>query len=238
MSNIKLTACCYGEDFQKVIKKWTEHIRSVCQVPLEIISLDDFVFNNPDENITTFTIKTNKENLRYYEGDSYRLSRIIEHIKNGEICFQVDIDTYFKKDFSRLASLPFDFIMSRAFLHPKEIVEVFSYAACTGFFVAKPSSYDFCKEWLDNLISGKNCLETHPWIDQWPINYMLLNSFNKKLYEKREVCLDGHTFEVDEFTYKGCKIAILPNEIISRTGDITDSIYGNHTLKLLELHYG
>jgi hypothetical protein len=243
--DLVIITSCYGQKFWSAVGGWLRNVREFNDISIEIISLDGGRYENKAMKIETILIEPKEIKLKYGAGDKYRMARILEKNRDGITCIQIDIDVILKRSISSLLDLPFDFIISRAFVFPANVAENMGFVGCTGFYISKPGALKFIKAMLAR--SGINS-DSKPkalkfikvmltrlrigsevqFIDQLIINDMLLEAKNNGQWLPKNIILDDTKFDIDVFLLHECSVAVLPKNFILRSPDIEDSIYGNH----------
>jgi hypothetical protein len=210
---------CYGERFWAAVPSWLARIRSITELPVEIVSLDGRTWKAPHVRTINFTPG---RVLEYGSGDRERTEHIVSRLEEGRICLQIDLDVYLKRDVDPIVGLPYDFIVSRAFRFPEDIVARLGFVACTGFYVAKPSALPLLRHLYSRLREGLV-------LDQAELNACLVESE----WHNETVELLGFQGVADVCECRGVKICVLPKEVIARDDDLETSWFGNHFRTLL-----
>jgi hypothetical protein len=233
-SAYRIITSCYGELFWSAVPLWCRHIMALDNVPIEIMSLDGSQFSLPGDQVSTIQTANEAppESLAGGGcGDLARLEHIVARLRTGIACFQIDIDVRLKKSILPLARLPFDFLISRAFAFPPPARERLGFVACTGFYLAKPSSLPLCQELLARVRTRRHGTA---W-DQQALNYMLVECADRGCWTTQTHNLNGVEAVIDAFTVDGCRIGVLPAQAILRNANVTAAQFGNHDPSIVKM---
>jgi hypothetical protein len=207
-----VTSCFHGV-WWNLVPAFGQAIHDLSGLRTEVVSLDGLAC----ETEFVSTIHHAKTRVGYGAGDSERMRHILRRLGEGVTCYQIDLDVRLKRDFRPMADLPYDFIISRAFGMPKEVVETLGFIGCTGFYIAKPASAPLLEEILPEL--GELGV-----YDQRLLNQRLQHA----AWREDRATMDGFEGRIDVCDYKGVSICVLPTEAILRTPDMEASWFGNH----------
>lgn len=203
---------CFSGKWWALVPDFAETVHRLSGLKVEVVSLDGNACTTPFVS----TIHQPKA-LAYGAGDSERMRHILARLRQGLTCYQIDLDVRLKRDFRPMADLPYDFIISRAFGMPRDVVDEVGFVGCTGFYVAKPTAAPL----LELLLSE---LGPEGVYDQNLLNWRLRDSG----WRQDSAIIDGFEGRIDVTTYAGVSICVLPAEAILRTPDIEASWFGNH----------
>jgi hypothetical protein len=220
---LRFVTACYGAPFWAAAPRWADGIRALHDAPIDIISLDGGQYAREDRDIATLKVDAG-EALRYGLGDKIRLAHIAARLVDGVTCIQLDVDVELKRNVAPLVELPYDFIVSRAFAAPDFAAAALGFVACTGFYVAKPSSLPLCRNILRRVARRDHDTD----LDQYILNVLLVDAAEAGRHARETVALEGRDLEMDVFRVGRCRIGVLPAEAISRRDDPVGALYGVH----------
>ncbi len=203
---------CFADRWWALVPEFVETVHRLSGLNTEIVSLDGKAY----EAAFASTVHQPKA-VGYGAGDSERMRHILARLRQGVTCFQIDLDVRLKLDFRPMADLPYDFIISRAFGVPKEVVEALGFVACTGFYIAKPAAAPLLEPILAEL---------------GPLGIYDQNLLNRRLkdatWHQDRVTLGQFEGRIDVCEHDGVSICVLPREAILRTPEMDASWFGNH----------
>lgn len=203
---------CFADWWWNLVPEFAETVHRLSGLNVEVVSLDGKAVNSP----LVSTVHHPKP-LGYGAGDSERLRHILTRLKEGVTCYQIDLDVRLKRDFRPMADLPYDFIISRAFGVPKEVVEELGFVGCTGFYIAKPEAAPL----LEPLLAELGPMGVY---DQHTLN----RRWRSETWRQDHVKIADFEGRIDVCEHEGVSVCVLPTEAILRTPDMDASWFGNH----------
>lgn len=207
-----ITTFCYGEKYKPIIEKWFERITNKCK------NINCLIFNDININL--------KYGFRYAWWDVVRLyNNLLTVIKTNKPVVHIDLDLIIEKDIKPLIDLPYDLIISKEIgedeAYPKECSKILGFGLCSGFYVIKPSVYNFMEK-LYNLMSNNKT----NYSDQVNLmNYIVNNKYNLK---DVEIILDNVKYINKIIEIDDIKICVLDFNIIIRDPVLNIEQFGNH----------
>jgi hypothetical protein len=227
----KIITSCHQPRFWSAVPGWVRTIRRFDDLPIDIVALDDLSFNDPAAGVATIPMHHPARKLVYGAVDSVRLAYLIGQLEAGTACFQIDIDVLLKQSIRPVMDLPHDFLISRAYGFPRDAVQKLGFVGCCGFFLAKPSSLQFCQEILHRLETKADGST----LDQFVLNRMLMEAADQSEAATSAHIIGGQNFEIADFTVAGCRIGVLPANAIMRNLNTDVAIFGNHCTDIIQM---
>lgn len=203
---------CFADRWWNLVPDFADLVHALSGLKTEVVSLDGKSLETP--LVSTFH---SPKALGYGAGDSERLRHILTRLEEGVTCYQIDLDVRLKLDFRPMADLPYDFIISRAFGVPKEVVEELGFVGCTGFYVAKPAAAPLLRPLLAEL-GPVGVYDQHTLNRRW-------RTWN---WRQDRATMGGFEGRIDVCEHEGVSICVLPAEAILRTPEMDASWFGNH----------
>lgn len=218
-----IVTSCYGSGYWGALGEWAKHIKALSDCSVEVIALDDLDIPQEVANGISVVRPRISQDPRYGSGDLFRMEHILDYIQQNRCCFQIDIDVHLVRNFTELLTLPYDFVLSRAFAFPEFAAKRIGFVGCTGFYFAKPRAKVFCEDVIKNIRT--NAFNSH--LDQYVINSMICTPAVLESHRQEKKDLSGIELEMDVFHVNGCEIAILPIKALDRSAN-GSAIFGNH----------
>lgn len=204
---------CFQPKWWALVPELASSVYGLSGLKTEVVSLDGLSC----ETDLVSTVHHPDKELGYGAGDSERMRHILLRLSQGFTCYQIDLDVRLKRDIRCMADLPYDFIISRAFGMPRDVVDELGFVGCTGFYIAKPG----CEPLLEPLLAELGPTGVY---DQNLLNWRLRHSG----WKEERVQLEEFEGRIDVCEHNGVRICILPAEAILRSPDIEASWFGNH----------
>ena len=207
-----ITTFCYGNKYEPIIQKWIDRIKNKCK------NNTVFIFNELNINL--------KYGIKYAWWDLIRLHNNLDILlRSNKIVVHIDIDLIIEKDIKPLIELPYDFIISTEIggdqAYPKECSKILGFGVCSGFYILKPTSYDFMKKIFNSMFNNEN-----NYSDQVNImNYIVKNDY--KITEA-EIVFDNVKYINKIIEIDNIKICVLDFNIIIRDPIFNINQFGNH----------
>ena len=207
-----VTTFCYGDKYKPILQKWFERITNKCK------NITCLIFNN-------INIKLNY-GFKYAWWDLVRLYNNLILIKtNNKPVVHIDLDLIIEKDIKPLVDLQYDLIISKEIgeneAYPKECSKILGFGICSGFYIMKPTAYNFMTNLYDIMSNNKT-----NYSDQVNLmNYIVNSKYNIK---DEEIILDNVKYINKIIEIDDIKICVLDFNIIIRDPVLNIQQFGNH----------
>jgi hypothetical protein len=207
-----ITSFCFGERFEPVLPIWQKRIEDRCK------NSSIKIFNEINVPLPF--------GLKYAWWDIVRLYNNLELVKKEEKpVIHIDMDIIVEKDVEPLVQLPYDFIISTEIggdgAFPKECSKIMGFGVCSGFYIIKPTAYNFLQKIYNIMVANSECYS-----DQ--VNLMNYFVKNPHTLTEETIELEGIIYKNQVIAIEGIKICVLDFNIVIRDPISTSGQFANH----------
>ena len=225
---ISCVSSVYGRVFHQVTFPWYQ--RNSKYLPdttkFHLVSLDEKRNKDLISSVEYSFSDIGKDNklLAWGDGDISRLEKVANLCENGSISVHLDLDLALLKNIAPILKLPYDFIISRAFAFPSNVVEEIGFVGCTGFYVAKPESLPFINYWIKRI-------KIKSQVDQQSLNEI----FKDLIWSSEKVNLDNYEYEHAVSFWNNISLLVLDSEVLPRgMKKQTENSFGVHNPRVMK----
>ena len=206
-----ITTYCAGSNYEQLVFSWHRRITDTCKDALININ-----------RLTSLPISR-----QYAWWDVMRLHENLEHLHStNKPVIHIDLDLIIEKNITPIVNLDYDIIISTEIglqnSFPRECSNILGFGVCTGFYILKPSSYEFMKTIYSHMYNRTY----DSYSDQVTLmNYIVKNSYSLS-YDYP--IINGIKYTNTIIHIDGIKICVLDYNLIVRDPLVQLHQFGNH----------